>query len=91
MTAVLTYHTKHVKALDGLRGYAAILVTFYQAIPHLEPTLVERVLSPSIDKFIVLIFWRKLSCAYLSHKYCEVYFINLERRMTKKYLPSKQP
>ncbi|HEY8024160.1 MAG TPA: acyltransferase [Burkholderiaceae bacterium] len=43
------YHTAHVKALDGLRGYAAIAVTFFHAILHPEPALVNSILAPSFD------------------------------------------
>ncbi|WP_172458124.1 acyltransferase family protein [Legionella quinlivanii] len=39
---------KHFKALDGARGYAALIVTIYHAILHFSLPLIPNVLEPSI-------------------------------------------
>ena len=44
----LKYQTERVPALDGLRGYAALIATFCQAVPQLEAA--GRVLLPRIGE-----------------------------------------
>jgi len=67
------YRRAHIKALDGLRGYAAIIVCFFHAILHIDTTAVDRILSPAIDKIgtgdlllkIVLMFFNGTTAVML--------------------------
>lgn len=51
---------QHIKSLDGLRGYAAIIVTFFHAILHINPSAVQTILHPSIDQVAVADIWLKI-------------------------------